>query len=173
MAVVAVKHYGEHVYMDPPATTKGTREEEATAAGAHDAAALDSIDAAAACSTGTCHEAPPPPLQLKDLPGAHELLRQPAPHQIRRLHQAAVAAGRDTYVDPGSGYCVFTSAALKKRPCCGNRCRHCPWGHKNVPKPGGQQQRRSGVSGGDSGIGSSGNGSNGAQRMANKAVLDW
>ncbi|KAJ1630514.1 hypothetical protein T492DRAFT_85537 [Pavlovales sp. CCMP2436] len=20
------------------------------------------------------------------------------------------------------------------RPCCGNSCRHCPWGHVNVPK---------------------------------------
>ena len=23
---------------------------------------------------------------------------------------------------------------LRRRPCCGNGCRHCPHGHVNVPK---------------------------------------
>ena len=27
----------------------------------------------------------------------------------------------------------FTQAYLRRRPCCGNGCRHCPWGHANVP----------------------------------------
>ena len=40
---------------------------------------------------------------------------------------------RDTYIDPDTGYSVFTQAYLKRRPCCGNGCRHCPWGHVNVP----------------------------------------
>jgi len=39
----------------------------------------------------------------------------------------------DTYVDPISGYDVFTAHHLKTRECCGSSCRHCPWGHRNVP----------------------------------------
>ncbi|KAK3240684.1 hypothetical protein CYMTET_49495 [Cymbomonas tetramitiformis] len=53
---------------------------------------------------------------------------------VRALHKAAVDAGAETYQDPATGYSVFTSLFLKKRACCGNKCRHCPWGHKNVPK---------------------------------------
>eukprot|EP00962_Isochrysis_galbana_P010685 scaffold2969_cov132-Isochrysis_galbana.AAC.2 len=51
----------------------------------------------------------------------------------KALHRRAVALGRDAYLDPTSGSWVFTSAALKRRPCCGNGCRHCPHGHVNVP----------------------------------------
>jgi len=50
------------------------------------------------------------------------------------LHRFANSEGRDQYVDPASGYSVFTASFLKKRPCCGFRCRHCPHGHMNVPK---------------------------------------
>mmetsp|Transcript_37409 Transcript_37409/g.62978 ORF Transcript_37409/g.62978 Transcript_37409/m.62978 type:complete len:107 (+) Transcript_37409:323-643(+) len=50
------------------------------------------------------------------------------------LHQKALEVGAETYIDPASGYNVFTEVALRKRPCCGNRCRHCPYGHVNVPK---------------------------------------
>ena len=33
----------------------------------------------------------------------------------------------DSYVDPTSGYRVFTSQYLEKREdCCGCACRHCP-----------------------------------------------
>lgn len=51
------------------------------------------------------------------------------------LHRHAIKADppRDTYIDPDTSYSVFTSAYLKRRPCCGNACRHCPWGHVNVP----------------------------------------
>lgn len=49
------------------------------------------------------------------------------------LHRRAVALGRDTYVDPATKYTVFTQVYLKRRPCCGNGCRHCPYGHVNVP----------------------------------------
>ncbi|EOD05416.1 hypothetical protein EMIHUDRAFT_199139 [Emiliania huxleyi CCMP1516] len=51
------------------------------------------------------------------------------------LHRLAVRSQppRDTYIDPDTGYSVFTQAYLKRRPCCGNGCRHCPWGHVNVP----------------------------------------
>ncbi|KDO28153.1 hypothetical protein SPRG_06200 [Saprolegnia parasitica CBS 223.65] len=53
-----------------------------------------------------------------------ELDEQPS-ERYRLLHK---------YVDPASGYTVFTALFLKKRACCGYKCRHCPWGHKNVAK---------------------------------------
>ncbi|GAB0491990.1 hypothetical protein MMPV_003248 [Pyropia vietnamensis] len=53
----------------------------------------------------------------------------PAPvADIEALHAAAVTAGARTYVDPLSGYTVFTAAALRARGrCCGSGCRHCPY----------------------------------------------
>jgi hypothetical protein len=50
------------------------------------------------------------------------------------LHKVAVGRQYNQYVDPASGYTVFTAYFFKKRPCCGNKCRHCPWGHVNVKK---------------------------------------
>ena len=33
-----------------------------------------------------------------------------------------------------NGYLVFTAAYhLRRGTCCGNRCRHCPYDHVNVP----------------------------------------
>jgi len=55
---------------------------------------------------------------------------------IEELHRAACDAGRDTYIDPVTGYQVLTSKALLKQgACCGNSCRHCPYGHINVSDP--------------------------------------
>lgn len=49
------------------------------------------------------------------------------------LHLAACKEGRSTYIDPATGYQVLTSDALQKQgKCCGNSCRHCPYGHINV-----------------------------------------
>ena len=48
--------------------------------------------------------------------------------------QAAVAAGCDTYIDPKTGYTVFTAHYLQQRQCCGNKCRHCPHGWANVAR---------------------------------------
>lgn len=62
--------------------------------------------------------------------------RSPVPLALAKaLHRHAMKCEppRHTYIDPDSGYSVFTQAYLKKRPCCGNGCRHCPWGHVNVP----------------------------------------
>lgn len=42
-------------------------------------------------------------------------------------HQAALDDGRQGYTDPTTGLFVMTAAYLATRPCCGNRCRHCPW----------------------------------------------
>lgn len=48
-------------------------------------------------------------------------------------HQAACARGDDTYIDPRTGYQVFTRIGLEARgDCCGAGCRHCPYGHSNV-----------------------------------------
>ena len=56
-----------------------------------------------------------------------------AVHDFNAVHDAACAAGQMTYVDPLSGYKVFTEIAHKKRgKCCGSGCRHCPFNHENV-----------------------------------------
>ncbi len=53
---------------------------------------------------------------------------------IEELHRRACEKDQDTYIDPASGYQVLTSYAhLKRGVCCGNRCRHCPFGYVNVP----------------------------------------
>jgi diphthamide synthase (EF-2-diphthine--ammonia ligase) len=49
------------------------------------------------------------------------------------LHQQACDQGKTTYVDPETGYQVFTEIAHKNRgKCCGSGCRHCPYNHENV-----------------------------------------
>lgn len=53
-------------------------------------------------------------------------------HPLRReildRHEAALLAGHPTYLDPASGYAVFTSRYLADRGhCCGSACRHCPY----------------------------------------------
>jgi hypothetical protein len=41
-------------------------------------------------------------------------------------------ASEDYYFE--NGLMVFTEAYHRKRGfCCGNRCRHCPYEHANVP----------------------------------------
>jgi hypothetical protein len=43
-------------------------------------------------------------------------------------HAAAVTAGQDGYLDPSTGYFVFTASYLRDRgDCCEVGCRHCPW----------------------------------------------
>ncbi len=40
----------------------------------------------------------------------------------------------DYYVSP-EGYLVFTELYHRKLSyCCGNRCKHCPYGHEAVKK---------------------------------------
>ena len=56
--------------------------------------------------------------------------------KIEVLHRVACDEGIDTYIDPVTGYHVLTSQALLKQgKCCGNSCRHCPYGHVNVDDP--------------------------------------
>lgn len=55
--------------------------------------------------------------------------------RIYFAHQHAVMNDENTYIDPCSGYMVFTEEFLKKRKtCCGNGCRHCPYKQENVPE---------------------------------------
>ena len=50
-------------------------------------------------------------------------------------HADAVAQGREFYLDPETGFKVFTELAHRKRgTCCGSGCRHCPFGHECVPE---------------------------------------
>ncbi|KAJ2835489.1 hypothetical protein FBU31_001611 [Coemansia sp. 'formosensis'] len=54
----------------------------------------------------------------------------------RGIHQRAVDNGDQTYIDPATGYMVFTELSHRDRGyCCGNKCRHCPFEHDNVGKP--------------------------------------
>ncbi|KAM7388057.1 hypothetical protein PAMP_024258 [Pampus punctatissimus] len=53
-----------------------------------------------------------------------------------RIHREACEAKKQMYVDPSSGYKVFTEYAhLQRGKCCGNACRHCPYGQVNVKDP--------------------------------------
>ena len=53
---------------------------------------------------------------------------RPGADRILAAHDAAVAAGSDGYVDPATGWWVFTAATLAARGrCCDQGCRHCPW----------------------------------------------
>jgi len=55
---------------------------------------------------------------------------------IEELHRRALDAGEATYTDPSTGYTVMTRETLRRRGrCCGNGCRHCPYGHVNVKDP--------------------------------------
>ena len=48
--------------------------------------------------------------------------------RILAAHTAAVVGDVDGYIDPASGYWVFTARYLHERGhCCDQGCRHCPW----------------------------------------------
>jgi hypothetical protein len=54
--------------------------------------------------------------------------RPPLSREITAAHQAAVDAGDDTYIDPSTGFTVFTASYLRDRGhCCDSGCRHCPY----------------------------------------------
>lgn len=47
----------------------------------------------------------------------------------RQAHDEADHAGRDGYIDPGTGLFVMTAGYLRRRgTCCDSGCRHCPFG---------------------------------------------
>ncbi|KAF7258819.1 hypothetical protein EG68_03538 [Paragonimus skrjabini miyazakii] len=48
------------------------------------------------------------------------------------VHKRALKAKEKSYIDPDTGYFVFTELAhLERGVCCGSRCRHCPFNHVN------------------------------------------
>jgi hypothetical protein len=48
--------------------------------------------------------------------------------EIARRHRQAMAENAPTYVDPVSGFSVFTARFLARRAsCCASGCRHCPY----------------------------------------------
>eukprot|EP00968_Pinguiococcus_pyrenoidosus_P027951 scaffold7580_cov325-Pinguiococcus_pyrenoidosus.AAC.5 len=62
---------------------------------------------------------------------------------IEELHENACQRGEKGYMDPATGLFVMTREALrqvrtshralvKRKRCCGNACRHCPYGHMTV-----------------------------------------
>ncbi|XP_005073501.1 uncharacterized protein C1orf53 homolog [Mesocricetus auratus] len=72
-------------------------------------------------------------------PASQELTA--AEQHIAELHRAACAAGQLSYVDPATGYVVFTRLAhLQRGACCGSACRHCPYGQVNVKDPSKKKQ---------------------------------
>ncbi|MEW5315418.1 MAG: hypothetical protein WDW38_006849 [Sanguina aurantia] len=63
--------------------------------------------------------------------------------EIEDAHRASCTVGRGTYSDPKTGYAVFTEGTLLGRgECCGNRCRHCPYGHFKVTSKRGNRLNR-------------------------------
>ena len=52
---------------------------------------------------------------------------------IEEVHMCAVRKGELQYIDPVTGYQVFTQLASSQRGyCCGSGCRHCVYDHVNV-----------------------------------------
>jgi hypothetical protein len=48
--------------------------------------------------------------------------------EILDRHRRALLAGEATYLDPASGFTVFTARFLAERgSCCASNCRHCPY----------------------------------------------
>ncbi|GMI46967.1 hypothetical protein TrCOL_g1173 [Triparma columacea] len=53
--------------------------------------------------------------------------------QIRSLDSSAELNRQNFYIDPKTGYrCIPTHVHLNRGRCCGNLCRHCPYGWSNV-----------------------------------------
>ncbi|MBY0470218.1 hypothetical protein K2X30_03555 [bacterium] len=51
--------------------------------------------------------------------------REPSSYKV---HAEACERGEETYVDPETGYVVFTRLAhLNRGHCCESGCRHCPY----------------------------------------------
>ncbi|XP_034555984.1 uncharacterized protein C1orf53 homolog [Notolabrus celidotus] len=75
-----------------------------------------------------------PDLKTSNDRGAAEITEEE--RDIHRAHTEACEAKKQMYVDPSSGYKVFTEYAhLQRGKCCGSACRHCPYGQVNVKDP--------------------------------------
>ncbi len=48
--------------------------------------------------------------------------------KIMALHKEAIENNEETYIDPETGFKVFTAKFLLEREyCCESGCRHCPY----------------------------------------------
>ncbi|MEI8056274.1 MAG: DUF5522 domain-containing protein [Actinomycetes bacterium] len=55
-------------------------------------------------------------------------LDHPLRERILAAHDAALEHGDDGYLDPGTGWWVFSAGYLADREtCCNSGCRHCPY----------------------------------------------
>lgn len=60
---------------------------------------------------------------------------------FHKIHEESMARAESTYSDPATGFTVFTELThLKRGKCCGNKCRHCPYGFEKVRPPGGHRK---------------------------------
>ncbi|XP_066548436.1 uncharacterized protein C1orf53 homolog [Amia ocellicauda] len=100
------------------------------------------------CSTKKCSEEPAPESGSRRNEGSDtnaavssggrlsETSLPDTEERIARAHQQACEASQQTYIDPVTGYVVFTKYAhLQRGKCCGSACRHCPYGQVNVKDP--------------------------------------
>ena len=56
-------------------------------------------------------------------------------NKILEIHNDAVKNNEYSYIDPATGYIVFTELkAIKRGVCCGMCCRHCPFQYEKVPE---------------------------------------
>lgn len=59
----------------------------------------------------------------------------PRPDDPRCRHLYRIGYVHGDFYFTSEGYTVFTEQFLLRRGyCCGNRCRHCPYGHQAVKK---------------------------------------
>jgi len=66
----------------------------------------------------------------------------PLSSDIEDLHVQACGSGKDTYIDPSTGYTVFTALShMRRGKCCGSACRHCPYAHQAVVARSGDKWR--------------------------------
>lgn len=99
--------------------------------------------------TSRCFCTPIRSISRKSSVGPHNTSCQPLPNgeqetptvntlsardlEIHKLHADACEARKRLYIDPSTGYKVFTAFAhLKRGKCCGSACRHCPYDQVNV-----------------------------------------
>jgi len=58
-----------------------------------------------------------------------------ADERVERAHAIALQQGAAGYIDPDTGLFVMTAKGLRDRgKCCGNGCRHCPYGESFTKK---------------------------------------
>ena len=92
------------------------------------------LSSSSSSTTSSPNLRPSPSLNTKPSPSpSAKASPSPVEVAIEEAHLSACRAGKSTYNDPATGYTVFTEAAHRQRgKCCGNKCRHCPYGHYNV-----------------------------------------